>query len=221
MVGELTLPCAPTMDRLTSDFIFFFTVIDPIGTVPVFLAATTRMSGRTRRRVALRASLISAIVLGLCIVVGQVTLERLDIDFAAFRVAGSVILFLFALDMIFGESKPEHEVAEAQKHLEDENLDAAVYPLAIPSIAGPGAIMAVIVRTDNLQFSLSEQALTASVVGVVLFLTLLAMLASELIERVIGQVGASVVSRIMGLLFAAMAADGVLTGIRDFFTAPA
>ncbi len=204
------------MDKVIGDFIFFFTVIDPIGTVPVFIAATATMPERVRRLVAMRAALISTGVLLLCIVLGQIVLTYLGVDMAALRVAGGIILFLFALDMIFGESKPEHEVAEAEKHL-DDHLDAAVYPLAIPSIAGPGAIMAVILRTENGSFTFTEQAMTAAVVVVVLALTLLAMLLASAIQRVIGRVGASIVSRLMGLLFAAIAADGVLSGIREFF----
>jgi len=204
------------MHQLLGELIFLFTVIDPIGTVPVFIAATAGMPERTRRLVALRATLISAGVLLACIVVGQAVLEQLDIDFAAFRVAGGIILFLFALDMIFGESKPDSEVAEAEKH-SDDDLDAAVYPLAIPSIAGPGAIMAVILLTDNTQYSLLHQAMTTVVVGVVLSLTFVAMLLASRIQRLIGRVGASIVSRVMGLLFSAMAADSVLSGIRDFF----
>ncbi len=204
------------MDKLIGQLIFFFTVIDPIGTVPVFIAATAGVPESTRRLVAIRATLISAGVLLACIVVGQLIFEQLDIDFAAFRVAGGVILFLFALDMIFGESKPEHEVAEAEKHLNDR-LDAAVYPLAIPSIAGPGAIMAVILQTDNDKFSLVQQSLTAMVVAIVLAFALIAMLLASRIQRVIGDVGASIVSRVMGLLFAALAAESVLSGIREYY----
>lgn len=204
------------MNHLISELIFFFTVIDPVGTVPVFIAATVGMPERTRRLVALRATLISAGILLACIIVGQIVLEQLDIDFAAFRVAGGIILFLFALDMVFGESKPEHEVAEAEKH-SDDNLDAAVYPLAIPSIAGPGAIMAAILHTDNTQYTFFQQSLTAMVVGIILLLTFGAMLLASKIQAIIGRVGASIVSRVMGLLFSALAADSVLSGVREFF----
>ncbi len=205
------------MDKLIGQLIFFFTVIDPIGTVPVFIAATAGVPEPTRRLVAIRAALISAGVLLACMVVGQLVFEQLDIDFAAFRVAGGIILFLFALDMIFGQSKPEHEVEEAEKHLND-SLDAAVYPLAIPSIAGPGAIMAVILQTDNDKYSLTQQSLTAMVVAIVLALTLVAMLLASRIQSLIGEVGASIVSRVMGLLFAALAAESVLSGIREYYS---
>lgn len=204
------------MDRLISDFIFLFTIIDPIGSVPVFLAVTMGVPAAMQRRVAIRAIVVSTVLLLGCVVIGQFLLTTLNINFAAFRVAGSVILFIFALDMIFGTSKPENEVAEAQKHAEDA-LDSAIYPLAIPSIAGPGAMMAVIVRTDNGLYSIGEQAVTAAVMLVVLGIVLVAMLAATRIERVIGSAGASIVSRVMGLILAAVAAEGMLSGIGEYF----
>lgn len=204
------------MERLISDFIFMFTIIDPIGTVPVFLAVTAQFPESVRRRVAIRAAIVSTVLLLGCAVVGQFLLTTLNIDFAAFRVAGSVILFLFALDMIFGTSKPEHEVAEAEKHADDA-LDSAIYPLAIPSIAGPGSMMAVIVRTENGTYSIGEQTLTIAVMLVVLGLVLVAMLAATRIGRLIGASGASVVSRVMGLILAAVAAEGMLSGIGEYF----
>ncbi|MEM7754123.1 MAG: MarC family protein [Planctomycetota bacterium] len=204
------------MDKLIAEFIFFFTVIDPVGTVPVFLAATAGVAAHYRAKIAWRAFAISAILLVLSVVLGQITLEYLSINFAAFRVAGGVILFMFALNMIFGDSKPDSEIAEAEAH-SDEALDKAVYPLAIPSIAGPGAMMAAIVRTDNQLYGLSDQVLTVAIILAVLGIVLACMLLATRIERLIGRSGASVVSRVMGLLFAAIAADGVMTGIRDYF----
>lgn len=204
------------MSGLISDFIFFFTVIDPIGTVPVFIAATAGVSAHARRRIAVRAALVAGGLLIAAIVLGQVVLERLEIDLAAFRVAGGVILFLFALSMIFGESKPEHEIAEAEKH-QDADLDAAIYPLAIPSIAGPGAIVAVILQTDNSQYTFAQQSVTAGVVVVVVLIAFVAMLLATRIQSVIGDVGASIVSRVMGLLFAGMAANEIMSGIADYY----
>jgi multiple antibiotic resistance protein len=199
-----------------SDFIFFFTVIDPIGTVPVFLAATAGLSARLKVRIAWRAFAVASILLLLSVIVGQATLAGLGIDFEAFRIAGSIILFMFAMDMIFGTSKPDSEIADAEAHSE-EALDAAIYPLAIPSIAGPGAIMAAIVRTDNDLYTLPHQIITTAVMLAVLAIVLVCMLAASRIEKIIGSAGASIVSRVMGLLFAAIAADGVLSGIRAYF----
>ena len=204
------------MDHILNNFIFFFTIIDPIGTVPVFLAVTAGLPVAVKRRIAIRAAVFSAAILIAFIVIGQFLLSVLGIDFAAFQVAGSVILFLFALDMIFGTSKPDSEIAEAEQHA-DEALDTAVYPLTIPSIAGPGAIMAVIVRTDNELYTLPEQISTTAIVVAILAIALLAMLAASRIEKLIGSAGASMISRVMGLILAAVAADGALGGIQTYF----
>ncbi len=199
-----------------SDLIFLFAVIDPIGTVPVFIAATAGMSARARRIIAFRAFAVSVGRLLGAIIVGQLVLEWLSLDVAALQVAGGIILFLFALNMVLGESKPESELAEIEKHTND-NIDVAVYPLAVLSIAGPGAVTAVILRTDNAQFSIGQQMLTATAACLILGVTFTAMLGASYLQRLLGGMGASIVSRVMGLLFAAIAADTVLTGVRTFF----
>ena len=204
------------MSDLVAQFTLLFTIIDPIGSVPVFIAVTAGVSPALRMRIALRAALVSLGVLLGFIIAGQLLLEALKIDLAAFRIAGGVILFLFALDMIFGMSKPDSERAEAER-ARQEALDLAVYPLAIPSIAGPGSIVAVVVLTDNHRNSVGEQAMTALLMAVVFGVTLACMLLADRIQRLIGAAGASIVSRVMGLITAAIAADGVLGGVRDYF----
>lgn len=213
------------MDHFFNDFVLLFTVIDPIGSVPVFIAVAAGAPPAIRARMALRAAAIAASVLLFFIVAGQFLLQRLDIELAALRIAGGIILFLFALNMVFGMSKPEAEVQAARKALKQAerdrlSLDRAVYPLAIPSISGPGSITAVVVLTDNAKFSLAEQAMTAAAMLLVISITLCFMLAATRVHRLIGDVGASVISRVMGLLFAAMAADGVLSGIKEYFHLP-
>jgi len=121
-----------------------FAVIDPLGTVPVFIAVTRRHSDRDRVRIALRAALIAAIVMLFFLVAGQFVLEAIEVPLDAFQIAGGIILFLFALSMIVGEAKTEQEVNLVRSHHE-----TATFPLAVPSIASPGAIMAVMVLTDN------------------------------------------------------------------------
>ncbi len=195
-----------------STFVFFFAVIDPIGTVPVFLAVTQDYDARARRRIAMIATLVSAAVLLFFVVGGELLLSAMNIPLSAFQVAGGVVMFLFALTMIFGESKPEEEVRLARRH-----SDRAIFPLAIPSIASPGSMLAAVMTTENARYSLSEQINTAGIMLSVVFITLVLMLASSWIDRVIGRSGASVVSRVMGLILSAVAATSVLTGIQTFF----
>ena len=120
-----------------------------------------------------------------------------------------VILFLFALTMIFGESKPAREIEEA----EGDHLAGAVFPLAMPSIASPGAMLAIVILTDNHTESIADQALTAGLLALVLVLTLLLLLMAGIVHRVIGITGASVISRVMGIVLATIAVDAIIGGL--------
>jgi multiple antibiotic resistance protein len=138
-------------------FITFFAVIDPIGTIPVFIAVTAKYDQKTKRRIALLATIVAAFVLIFFVVVGEILLKALSIPLSAFQISGGIVLFLFALNMIFGDSKPEEEI----KSLNDSHRDTAIFPLAVPSIASPGAILAAVLLTENAMFSIVEQLQTA------------------------------------------------------------
>jgi len=201
------------LQRFLEDLVVTWVVIDPIGTVPVFLTVTVGFDAAARRRVALRAILVSAGILLGFIVLGQLVLDLMQIPLSAFQVGGGIVLFLFAMSMIFGESKPEEECALKV----EKERDVAIYPLAVPSIAGPGTITAAIVLTDNHRFSVSDQVLTTIAMMLVLAATLLLLRLAMPIHRLIGDSGASIVSRIMGLILAAAASDNVLSGIKQYF----
>jgi len=201
------------MIDFVATFVIFFAVIDPIGTVPVFLAVTRSQDEKTKRTVALIASLASAGILLFFVVAGEFILTAMSIPLPAFQIAGGIVLFLFALSMIFGESKPEEEIKIARS-----GHDTAIYPLAVPSIAGPGAMLAAVLMTENTRYSIFEQAQTAGVMLVVLFITYLLMLGSSSINRLIGESGASVISRVMGLIFASVATNNTLTGLKVYFS---
>ena len=196
------------------EFVKIWVVVDPVGTVPVFLAATVGMTAAARRRVAVRAALIAAGILMFFLVLGQFLLHAMEIRLDSFQIAGSLVLFLFALTMIFGEAKPERA---ADLEPGPESRDVAVFPLAVPSIASPGAMLAVIVLTDHNRFSVPEQAVTAAVMLFCVGATCALMLLAGPINRVIGPGGASIISRVMGIILAAVAVDGVLGAISDYF----
>ncbi|GLP95132.1 MarC family protein [Paraferrimonas sedimenticola] len=193
-------------------FIFFFSVIDPIGTVPVFMAVTSSYSEKAKRKIAVRAVLIAALILLFFVVVGEPMLKAIGIPLPAFEIAGGIVLFLFALTMIFGESKPEQEV----KMISSET-EAAVFPLAIPSIASPGAILAAVLQTENAKFSIVEQVQVTAMMLVVLAIVLVLLLSSTFVHRLIGSAGASLISRVMGLILSAVAVSSVLSGITTYF----
>jgi len=194
---------------LYREFITLFVVIDPIGTIPVFLYAAKSVKPELRVKFALRAVFIAGCVLFGFLVVGQLLLEALGLRLGSFQVAGGIILFLFALDMIFGQSKPASEI-EMAKH---DDLSGAVFPLAMPSIASPGAILAIVILTDNHRNSIAEQAVTGGILLSILALTFVLLLAATRIQKIIGDTGASVISRIMGLVLATVAIDAIINGL--------
>ncbi|WP_268957235.1 MarC family protein [Plesiomonas shigelloides] len=179
---------------------------------PVYLSKTASLSALDRRRVASKAILVSTGILLFFLVAGQLLLEAMQIPLSAFQTAGGLVLLLFALTMIFGESKPEQEM-----QMDYDISDLAVFPIAVPSIASPGAMMAVVMLTDNHRYSLIDQALTALVMLGVLLITYLLLRSASRIQKVIGRTGASVISRVMGLILAAVAVNNLLVGLRDFF----
>ncbi|ANS86694.1 MarC family protein [Vibrio scophthalmi] len=202
---------------IITQFVVLWAVIDPVGSVPVYLSQTQHLTVKQRRIVALKAVAIATGILLFFLLVGQLLLEAMQIPLPAFQAAGGLVLLLFALTMIFGESKPEQEQKLTQDVSHSDLADLAVYPLAMPSIASPGAMMAIVMLTDNHRYSLIDQAITAGVMTSVLLITLLFLLAASHIHRVIGNVGAAIISRVMGLILAAVALNNLLMGIRDFY----
>jgi len=201
---------------LIERFVTLWVVIDPIGTIPVFVAVTAGFSDRERRKTALVATLVSAGVLLFFLTLGQLLIDALGISLLSFQVAGGIVLFLFALTMIFGESKPESDKHTMQFDAdlpEEERPLPAVFPLAVPSLASPGAMLAVVLLTDNQRFTLGDQAITAAVMLSVLLVAFLLMLLAGPITRLIGNSGAAIVSRVMGMILAAVAADTVLSAL--------
>ena len=193
-------------------FIFFFAVIDPIGTVPVFIAVTSGFEDTVKRKIAVQAAIVSACILLFFVIAGEVILTAIDIPLPAFQIAGGLVLFLFALTMIFGESKPEEEMELAKS-----GGDTAIFPLAVPSIASPGAMLAAVLLTDKQRFDIFEQVQTTVIMLSVLLVVLLLMLAASWVHRLIGNAGASVISRVMGLLLSSVAVANVLAGIKEYF----
>lgn len=197
---------------IITKILFLIAVIDPLGSVPVYLEATKHLSDKEKKKVAVRASIIAFCILFFFIVVGQIILEGMDVTLSAFQISGGVILFLFALTMIFGEGKPGSEKSSIKdyKHV-------TIFPVAIPSIASPGAIMAVVLLTDNHIFSISEQVITTTLVLFVVCITMLLLLAARIVQKKIGEYGITVISKVMGLILASYAVQSILVGLKDFF----
>ena len=193
---------------LLREFITLIVVVDPIGTLPVFLFATASVPVALHRRIAIRAVLVAGVVLYAFLIGGQFLLEGLGLRLGSFQIAGGVVLFLFALTMIFGEPKAAREIEEAER----DHMAGAIFPLAMPSIASPGAMLAIVILTDNHTSPVSDQAVTAALLFVVLLITLAVLLVAPWLNRLIGASGSSVISRVMGIILATVAVDAALGG---------
>ncbi len=197
---------------LITAFVTLFVVIDPIGLTPIFIALTAGTDARHRRNVALRSCLIGAGVLFLFAFLGESVLGFIGISMPAFRISGGILLFLTALDMLFERRTKRRE----DKADQDEDYpDPSVFPIAIPLIAGPGAIASIILLTGQAEGPLGM----ASVLGVmlgVLLIVLLFFFSAGLIERALGKTGITVVTRLLGMLLAALSVQFVLDGLRAF-----
>lgn len=187
------------VEKLVKDALIIWATIDPVGTMALFTALTAHLSPAARRRTAFKTILYAGAVLMGSIVIGQLLLNAMGIRLVSFQLAGGVILFLFGLQMIFGVQSP-------QPRQEPEH-DIAVFPLAIPATATPGAILAVILLTDNHVYPISVQIGTALVTLAVLGVTLLLLLLSTRIISVIGVGGASILTRVMGMILAALSVE--------------
>jgi len=197
---------------IINTFVFLIAVIDPVGSVPVFIAVTRGYEEQEKWSVAVRATVVAATILIFFIFVGEFLLDAINVPLSAFQIAGGIVLFLFALTMIFGESKPEEEIK-----MVSSGKDTAIFPMAVPSIASPGAMMAVVILTENKRYTLMDQMVTTTVMLVVLLITFGLLVLARFLHRWIGDSGASIVSRVMGLILASVAVDAVLEGTKLYF----
>ncbi len=200
-------------DSLVVQFVVLWAVIDPIGSVPVYLAKTIGLAPEDRRKIARNAILISVGILLFFLIMGQWLLEAMQIPLSAFQIAGGLVLLLFALSMIFGESKPDQEIK-----MKSSLSELAVYPLAVPSIASPGAMMAVVLLTDNHRYSIGDQVITTGIMFSVLLITYILFLIANRIQHLIGNAGAAIISRVMGLILSAVAINNILLGLKEFIS---
>lgn len=189
-------------------------VIDPIGVAAIFAALTQRETDAYRIRTAFKGTLLAAGILTLFTVVGDPLLATLGISLAAFRVAGGVLLFLLAIDMVLARDSGLRSTTLRETEEAATREDISVFPLAIPLIAGPGAITSMLLLTGQGSDGSTAVLLVLGVMALVLAITLVALLMAGRIMRWIGVTGSGVVSRVLGILLAALAVQFVIDGLR-------
>ena len=199
--------------KFAYEFITLLAVLDPTAAVPVFLAVTAGLSRKASLLVAAYAVGVSFLVLFCFIVVGQLLLESLKIPMASFQLAGSLVLLLFGLKLVLGQVS--EEAAAMSPHATP--LERAIYPLAIPCIAGAGSMLTVVLLTDNNVRSIGEQALTSGLLALCLAIIFFILAFSRLIFQLIGRPGVEILSRVSGLILASIGINGMLIAIKMSF----
>ncbi|HLN39156.1 MAG TPA: MarC family protein [Xanthobacteraceae bacterium] len=202
------------LDYAISALLTLFVVVDPVGLVPTFLAVTEDLPRRARRSVAVRASIIAGSILIGTALIGDWLLHTLSISLPAFRIAGGLLLFSIASEMVFGV-RLRRESQEAEEAVEEHVRNIAAFPLAIPLLAGPGAITATVLLAGRAGGNPMLIAILIGVVVLVAAACFVAFLFAERIGRAIGRTGNIVLSRLLGVLLAALAVQYVVDGVRN------
>ena len=201
------------IEFIISALVTLMVVVDPIGLVPTFLAITQGLPSKARRSVALRACLIAAAILAGSALIGDWLLRTLSITLPAFRIAGGLLLFSIASEMVFGV-RIARQSKTAEEVIEDHVRNIAAFPLAIPLMAGPGAITATVLLAGRSGGDPLHLGVLLAVIAIVLAICLLVFTLSVRIGRLIGTTGNVVMSRLLGVLLAALAVQFVIDGLR-------
>jgi len=198
---------------LVSALVTLFVVVDPLGLVPTFLAITHGLPRQARRGVAWRASLIAALVLAGSALIGDWLLRTLSITLPAFRIAGGLLLFSIASEMVFG-LRIERQSQQAEEAIEERVRNIAAFPLGVPLMAGPGAITACVLLAGRADGQAQRLALLLGVIALVIAVCFAVFMLAARIAGIVGTTGNVVLSRLLGVLLAALAVQFVIDGVR-------
>jgi len=199
-----------------SAFVTFFVVIDPLGCAPIYAGLTRGASAVQARNMALRATVIAAIILLIFALFGQQLLAALDIELNSFRIAGGLMLFFIAFDMVFEKRTQRRESRAEKLAARPEIEDVSVFPMAMPMLAGPGAIAAVMLLMNEVS-RLSERLEVLAALIAVLLITGASLVAAAPLVRLLGDKVEAVITRLLGVLLAALAAQYVIDGVKGSF----
>lgn len=204
------------MELFISAFITLFVVIDPPGCAPIYASVTSGASDLQRRSMAIRAVVIATGILLVFAIWGKQLLGVLGIDLNSFRIAGGIMLFLIAMDMVF-EKRTQRREDRAQKIADTPEIeDVSVFPMAMPMIAGPGSIATVMLLMARAN-GLSERMVVLGALATVLLMMLVALVAAGPLMNLLGKKIEAVITRLLGVLLAALAAQFVIDGLKASF----
>lgn len=206
-------------DLVVNSFILLIVVIDPIGVAPLFAAITHGCTPAQQRSMAIRGVCVAAVILVGFTLAGNALLRYLGVGMPAFGIAGGILLFLLAVEMVFARQSGLRTATRAEQAEAEHKQDISVFPLAIPMIAGPGSMTTLLLLVGDRGWSYHVFVVIA-VLGVVLGLTLLMLLAAARVNALLGETGANVITRVLGVVLAALAVQYVIDGLRQVFSLP-
>lgn len=207
------------IDFLYKTFIAFFVIIDPFAIIPVFISYTLNDSRASRNRMAFKATLIAGIVLLVFALTGDKFLDFLGITHGSFRIAGGILLMFAGIDMVIAKNSGIRSTTEQENEEAVQKNDVSVFPLAIPLIAGPGALTTLVITMGEVEGMIFHQMSIILIVLFVLFLTYICLMSSNLIFKVLGVTGTNVLTRIFGIIISAIAIEYIIKGLRESFSA--
>ena len=206
---------------LIDTFITLFVVVDPVGLAPLFIGLAHGTPAAQRRAMAIKGVSVAAVTLVLFLLVGEYLLRSLNISLAAMMISGGALLFLLSIDMIFARQSGFRSTTRREQQEAEMRQDISVFPLAIPLIAGPGAITSLLLVTSRYGEHPAYLLASVGVLAAVLLLALISLLLASRIVALIGETGANVIGRVLGILLAALAIQYILDGVQRALLAAA
>ena len=198
-------------------FVVLFIVLDPVGVAWMFAVLTVENSRQQQRRMAIRGVLLAGAIMYVFFFLGDSLLAWLGISLSAFRIAGGILLFLLAMEMVFARHSGIRSTTRGEQHEAESKNDISVFPLAFPLLAGPGTLTTVLLIVGQ-SHTMLDRVVMGGVILVMCVLTLLFLLVARRLSASLGQTGANVISRLLGLILSALAVQYVIDGIRQSFS---
>ncbi len=207
----------PDLTLFVTQFATLWIMLDPVGHLPLFLGATGELTAAERRKAAVFAAIFAFLILLFFGFAGQTLLHAMGVSLLSFQIAGGLILLLFAIGMVLGEAKP-HSIGPISEQAGPINI--AVYPLATPIMAGPGAMLTMVLLMDNNRYSFPQQMETALALALVLVCLTTTFMLGDFVVRIVGQAGINIARRVMGMILAAVAVNLMVTAFAAWLKLP-
>ncbi len=204
------------MNDALNAFVVLIIVVDPVGVAWLFAALTVGCELKQQRRMAIQGVIFALVFMYLFFFLGEYVLNWMQISLAAFRIAGGILLFLLALEMVFARHSGLRSTTSAEKLEAEKKQDLSIFPLAFPLLAGPGALATVMLMAGHIE-TLSQRVTMSAVIFMVCAITMITLLMARTLSVRLGETGANVISRLFGLILAALAVQFVIDGIKQSF----